>query len=168
MSLAILSRRVIPLRLLMPAPLETLYSSRWRSIVVRCHRGGRPKRQWRSKKLRHRRRKQATIRSEMRRQMMRTSASVPIRRTQGSLQKLNSQTSPGPNLSRTERRQRLRSTSLRTWLSRSEADRDQQQGSPRQASISTGRPIASPRLSTLPCSMTGRVSWMWRSQSCLC
>ena len=165
MGRAILSRRVIPLRLLMPALLETRYSSRWRSIVVRCLRGGLLKRQWRSKKLRHRRPKQATIHSEMRRQMMRTSASVPIKRTQGSSRKQNSQS--GPNSSRTERRQRLRSTSLRTWLSRSEADRDQPQGSPRQVSTSTGRLTASLPLPTLPCSMTGRVSWMWRSQSCL-
>ena len=166
MNLAILSR-VIPLRLLMPAPLETLYSRRWRSIVVRCLRRRLLKRHGRSRKLRHRRPKQATIRLEMWRQMMRTSASVPIRKTQGSLPKQKNQISPGPNLSRTERRQRRQSTSLRTWLSRSEVDQDQEQGSPRQVSISTGRLIASPPLSTLPCSMIGRVSWMWSSQSYL-
>ena len=166
MTLAILSR-VIPHRLLMPAPLETLYSRRWRNIVVRCLRRGLLKHLCRSKKLRHRRPKQATIRSEMRRQMMRTSASVPIRKTQGSLPKQKNQISPGPNSSRTERRPRRQSTSLRTWLSHSEVDQGQEQGSPRQVSISTGRPIASPPLSTLPCLMIGRVSWMWSSQSCL-
>ena len=159
MTLAILSR-VIPLRLLMPAPLETLYSRRWRSIVVRCLRRRLLKRHGRSRNLHHRRPKQATIRSEMWRQTMRTSASAPIRRTQGSLPKQKNQISPGPNLSRIERRQRRQSISLRTWLSRSEVDQDQEQGSPRQVSISTGRPIASPPLSTLPCSMIGRVSWM--------
>ena len=152
----------------MPAPLETLYSRRWRNIVVRCLRRGLLKHLCRSKKLRHRRPKQATIRSEMRRQMMRTSASAPIRRTQGSLPKQKNRISPGPSSSRTELKQRRQSTSLHTWPSHSEVDQDQQQVSPRQASISTGRPIASPPLSTLPCSMKGQVSWMWSSQSFLC